>query len=121
LDALLRDAPVAKRSNKANRQARGAGGCQRYGYGPSEKQTQAGYQESAGDEGREEGANSSPHGPAQFATLFCFAAQFSLDFTIITEVLFTGVIGHEHVDVPCVIAALNNGLVCALDTLAVFE
>ena len=42
LGALFRDAPVAKRSNKANRQASGASAGQCYGYGPSENQTQAG-------------------------------------------------------------------------------
>jgi len=42
LDALFRDAPVAKRSHKANRQASGASACQCCGYGPSDNQTQAG-------------------------------------------------------------------------------
>ena len=62
-----------------------------------------------------------PHGPAHFATLFYFAAQFGIDLTIVREVASTSLIGHDHVDVRCAIAALRDDLVCALDTLAVCE
>jgi hypothetical protein len=123
LDALFRDAPVAERANEASRQASGASAGQCYGYGPSNDHTQAGNcQRSAhGGEDRDEHADSSPSGAAKFATLCCLAAEVGFDLTIIGKVSSTGVIGHDHVDVPCVIAALNNGLVCALDTLAVSE
>ena len=73
------------------------------------------------DEDRDDGANCSPGGAAKFATLVYFAAQFSIDLTIVREVASSSVIGHDYVDIRCAVAALSNGLVCALDTLAVSE
>ena len=58
---------------------------------------------------------------AEFPPLCYFAAQFSIDLTIVREVASTSVIGHDHVDVSFAIAALNDYLVRPLDTLAVFE
>jgi hypothetical protein len=121
LDALFRNAPIAKRFNKAKRQASGDSACHCCGYGPSDNQTQAGkrHETTRSDEDRDDGTNCSPDGAAKFATLCCLAAQFRILIT--REVSSPGIIGHDQVDVPYVIAALSNGLVCALDTLAVSE
>ncbi len=119
---LFRDAPIAKRSNNANRQASGACGRQCHRYRPRENNAQAGKRNNTHrNEGRDEGANCSPHGPAHFATLFYFSAQFNIDLTIVREVASTRVIGHDHVDVRGAITALRDYLVRALDTLAVSE
>src|SRR3990172_8209413 len=119
---LFRDAPIAKRSNKAERQASGAGGRQCYRYRPGENQAQAGKRhDTRRDESRDDGANCSAHGPAQFATLFSFAGQSNIDLTIVREVTPTSVIGHDNVDVRCAIAALRDYFVRKLDALAVPE
>src|SRR3989304_2828744 len=119
---LFRDAPIAKHSNKANRHPSGASSRQCHRPRPRENQAQAGKRhDTHRDEGRDYGANCSPHGPAHFATLFYFAAQINIDLTIVREVASTSVIGHDHADVRCAIAALRDYLVRALDTLAVSE
>ena len=122
LGALLRDAPVAKCCDKAERHPSGARTRQCYGYGASGNPTQAGNRQKArGDNDRDDGAYCSSDGAAKFTALCCFTAQFGVDLTITGEVSFTRVIGHDQADVPRVIAPLNNGSVCAFDTLAVSE
>src|ERR1700693_1414610 len=117
LSALVRDAPVAKRCDNAERHPSGTRACQCYGYRPSGNPTQAGNrQEARGDNDRDHGANCSSDGAAKFAALGCFAAHFSVDLTITREVSFTGVIGHDHVNVRCLIAALRDDLVSELGT-----
>src|SRR5262245_57097624 len=101
LGALLREAPVAKRSNKAHRPGSGDTGCQCYGNSPTQSQPQNRERQEAarGYYGRHDGAYGSPDGPAKLATLCCFAGQLGIDLTIIREVLSTGVIGHDYIDV----------------------
>ena len=61
---FLRDAPIAKGSNEANRQTSGASGGECHGDRPRENQSQAGKRNNTHrDEGRDEGANCSPMGP----------------------------------------------------------
>src|SRR6202158_582153 len=58
MSAFFRDAPVANRCHKAERNPSGARGCQCYGYRPSGNPTQAGdRQEARGDNDRDDGAN----------------------------------------------------------------
>ena len=92
LSALFRDAPVAKRCDKAKRHPSGARACQCYGYRPSGNPAQAGNrQEARGYNDGDDGANCSSDGAAKFAAL-CFAAQFSVDLTITKEISLTRVV-----------------------------
>ena len=122
-DALLRDAPVAERSNEPGCDARGSGARQRGGNRAGHDKAKGGQRQSGAHSGEDRDQDFDPttRRASKLTALRIPLRQLRRGPAAIMEESFARFLGHDDVHIARLIAALDAGLVGALSALAVAE